>query len=67
MANQVICDDCGEPIDETVAYYTFSGSKVQLKTTDDGQPPAPPVLMTVEPARKLDYHAEHLPGGISTG
>lgn len=53
MTQQIVCDECGKPIDPTVAHYQLSGSKVQLT----GE-----VLTTIEAAVTLHYHAEHVPG-----
>lgn len=52
MSTQIICDDCGEPVDETQPHYQLTGSKVQLV---DG------VLTVVDAAVTLHYHDEHLP------
>lgn len=53
MTQQIVCDECGEPIDQSVPYYELSGSKVQM----EGDPPS---LTTVEPAKTMHYHEEHL-------
>lgn len=53
MSQQLICDDCGQPIDQTQPYYTLSGTKVQMV---EGS------LTVVDAATQLDYHAAHLPG-----
>lgn len=52
MSHQLICDDCGEPIDISQPYFSLSGSKVQVV---DG------TLTVVDQSVTLDYHAEHLP------
>lgn len=66
MTQQVICDGCGQPIDQTIPYYTLSGSKVQMQTAEENAPnPGQPWLITLEPARQFDYHPEHLPGGVA--
>jgi hypothetical protein len=56
---QVVCDECGRPIDPTLPYYTLSGSKVKQQTDDAGEPTG--VLTAVDVPRQLDYHEEHLP------
>lgn len=57
MTQQIVCDDCGEPIIQTHPYYEIGG--VLLKMTGD-----PPVLTTVEPAKQMHYHQEHLPASV---
>lgn len=57
MTNQIVCDDCGEPIDQSQPHYHISGSLVQLI----GDPPA---LTTVESAKQMHYHEEHLPESV---
>lgn len=52
MSQQLICDDCGEPIDVSKPYFSLSGSKVQMV---EG------ALTVVDQAVTLDYHEEHLP------
>lgn len=52
MSQQLICDDCGEPIDVTKPYYTLTGTKIQM--TDGLQ-------SVLEASVTLDYHEEHLP------
>lgn len=52
MSQQILCDGCGEPIDQSVSYYTASVSSVQMI---DG------VLIAGASTQQLDYHAEHLP------
>lgn len=53
MTQQIVCDECGQPIDPTVAHFQLNGSKVQLV----GE-----VLTTLEIAVMLHYHEEHVPG-----
>lgn len=55
MSQQVICDGCGEPIDQTISYYTASVQTVQL--IED-------VLTSGAQAQQRDYHTEHLPVGV---
>ncbi len=52
MSSQLICDGCGEPIDQSQPYYAVSGTKQQMV---DG------VLTVVEAAVAVDFHLEHLP------
>lgn len=52
MATQLVCDSCGEVIDQNQPYWSVQGSKVQIA---DG------VLTTVEAAQQFDYHDGHLP------
>lgn len=55
MSQHVICDGCGEVIDQTVSYYTASVQTVQ--EIDD-------VLTSGGPPMQRDYHIEHLPSGV---
>src|SRR3954453_8499960 len=57
MTQQIVCDECGEPIDQTQPYYDITGSLVQM--TGD-----PPSLQVVEPAKQMQYHQEHLPASV---
>jgi hypothetical protein len=59
VSQQLICDDCGEPIDQTQPYYTLSGTKVKLATDDSGASTGG--LIALETAVSLDYHEAHLP------
>lgn len=52
MATQLICDDCGEVIDQTQPYYSVNAIKQQMV---DG------VLTVVEAGVTVDFHVEHLP------
>lgn len=56
MSQQVICDGCGEPIDQSISYFTASVQTVQII---DG------VLTSGGPAEQRDYHTEHLPDGVT--
>jgi hypothetical protein len=53
MTQQIVCDDCGKPIDQAEPYYEVSGVLVQMA----GDPPA---LTTVEPSKTMHYHQDHL-------
>lgn len=56
---QIVCNECGEPIDaETPAYY--SGSMSRMVRTEDG------ALANDGPAVRLDYHLEHLPQPVES-
>jgi hypothetical protein len=52
MSQQIICDECGEPIDPTKPHYQLNGSKVQ----EVGG-----AMIAVDSAVALHYHEEHLP------
>jgi hypothetical protein len=56
MSQQVICDGCGEVIDQSISYYTANVSTVQLV---DG------VLTSGGAAEQHDYHTDHLPIGVN--
>lgn len=58
MSQQVICDGCGEPIDQSISYYSASVTAVQMI---DG------VLVSGGAAEQRDYHTEHLPHGVIEG
>lgn len=58
MSNQLICDDCGEPIDTSKPYYSLSGQKMQMVTSDRT---VAPTLTALETSIQLDYHEEHVP------
>jgi hypothetical protein len=55
VSQQVICDGCGEPIDQTISYYSASVQTVQVV---DG------VLTSGGQAQQRDYHIDHLPVGV---
>jgi hypothetical protein len=55
MSEQLICDNCGTPIDQAQPYFQLSGSAVQ---STEG------VLTAVSEAITLHYHDEHLPVGV---
>lgn len=59
MSNQLICDDCGQPIDQSEPYYTLTGQLVQMVATEANPQP---VLTSIEASVSLDYHKEHVPG-----
>lgn len=60
MTQQVVCDDCGEPIDQSQPYYELNGTKLKLGT--DVATGLPSGLVTVEPTVVLHYHEAHVPG-----
>jgi hypothetical protein len=51
MSQQIVCDNCKQPIDQSVGYYTAQVSPVQMV---DG-------VLTSGGTEQHDYHAEHLP------
>jgi IPT/TIG domain len=53
MATRVVCDACGEVIDQAQPYYSAQVSKLQVN--EDG------ALIAVESAQQRDYHVDHLP------
>jgi hypothetical protein len=57
MTTRIVCDECGEPIDETQPFYDINGSLVQMAGD-------PPVLTVVEPAKMMHYHQAHLPESV---
>jgi hypothetical protein len=59
MATQVICDECGEPIDLTQPYFQVSATKVQINNAGDPTTPNEPVV--VEITQQFDYHDGHQP------
>lgn len=58
MSNQLICDECGEPIDTSKAYYTLTGQKMQVVVSDRNSTPTP---TAIETPITLDYHEDHVP------
>lgn len=52
MSQLVVCDGCGEPIDQAQPYYTASIQEVNI--VDD-------VLTSVGLAQQHDYHKDHIP------
>jgi hypothetical protein len=52
MGTQIICDECGEPIDQSALYYTGSVNAVQMING---------VLTSSSSPTQLDYHVDHLP------
>jgi hypothetical protein len=59
MATQIICDECGEPINLTEAYYQVVATKVRVDNADDPTLPNTPTV--VEIAQSFDYHDGHQP------
>jgi hypothetical protein len=59
MATQIICDECGKPIDQTEAYYQVMATKVRVDNADDPALPNTPTV--VEIAQSFDYHDGHQP------
>jgi hypothetical protein len=59
MATQIICDECGKPIDQTEAYYQVMATKVRVDNADDPTLPNTPTV--VEIAQSFDYHDGHQP------
>jgi hypothetical protein len=57
MTQQIVCDECGEPIDISQPYYELIGSKVHMVGD-------PPTLTVAEPAKTMHYHENHLPGSV---
>jgi hypothetical protein len=51
MSQQVICDECGMPIDQTLPYYAATVTPMQ---TLDGQ-------LVAGESVKRDWHTEHVP------
>jgi hypothetical protein len=62
MATQIICDQCGEPIDLTQPYYEVTATKVKVENANDPTQPNTPV--TVEIAQQFDYHDGHQPSKL---
>jgi hypothetical protein len=58
MSNQVICDECGEPIDTTDPYFTASLAEVVM---GDGG-----MVTATGHTEQLDFHPDHLPGPLGT-
>jgi hypothetical protein len=56
MSQQVLCDGCGEPIDQSISYYTANVSTVQMV---DG------VLTSGADTVQRDYHTDHLPENVN--
>lgn len=53
MTQQIVCDECGQPIDPTTPHYQLSGTKLQ---TVEG------TLTAIGEAVTLHYHENHVPG-----
>jgi hypothetical protein len=59
MSQRVICDACGEVIDQSVAYYTYTSRKLLVEGADD--PDVINVPTVVQIARTYDFHDGHQP------
>lgn len=57
MSNQIICDECGEAIDPTVAYYSATVQQLQQVEGATTQ---------IEGPVQRDWHADHAPIGQDT-
>jgi hypothetical protein len=55
MSTQLVCDDCGEEIDEASTYVSAT---VVHKQLIDG-------VMQTGATQQLDWHAEHAPIAVS--
>lgn len=56
MSQQVICDECGEPIDQAQPYVSGSAQTVQVT---EG------VLTGQGDSIQFDFHVEHAPGRVN--
>lgn len=52
MSSKIVCDRCGEPIDQTQPYYTGTGQEVQVQAG---------TLVVVGTQVGFDFHLEHVP------
>jgi|tagenome__1003787_1003787.scaffolds.fasta_scaffold20809018_1 hypothetical protein len=59
MATQIVCDECGEPIDQSQAYYQIVATKMVVENANDPSLPNTPTV--VEIAQTFDYHDGHQP------
>lgn len=59
MTLQVLCDACGEPIDQQKAYFQVVATKVKVPAKDD--PTLPDSTTVVQVSRQFDYHDGHQP------
>ena len=57
MSQVIVCDECGQVIDQTQPYYDVVGTLMQLQ----GEPLYPHV---VEAAKQMHYHQDHLPESV---
>lgn len=59
MATQIICDACGEPIDQSQPYFQVVATKVQVENINDPSLPNTPTVVAI--AQSFDYHDGHQP------
>jgi hypothetical protein len=59
MSEKIICDSCGEPIDQSEPYYTITAQKLQVENVND--PTQINVPTTIEIPQQFDYHDGHQP------
>jgi hypothetical protein len=59
MSNQLVCDKCEKPIDQTEPYFTLTVAQVKAQLDEGGALTGGTEV--VEPAKTYDYHANHLP------
>lgn len=58
MSQQMICDECGEPIDQADPFIAVSASKQQLVNDV-------PTVAAGGEVRTFDFHVEHTPATIA--
>lgn len=60
MSNQLVCDKCEKPIDQTQPYFTLTVVKVKAQV-DSETNESTGGTEVVEAAKTYDYHGNHLP------
>jgi hypothetical protein len=64
MATQIICDACGEPIDQAQPYFQVVATKVQIDNANDPSMPNTPTVVGI--AQSFDYHDGHQPDKLGS-
>jgi hypothetical protein len=70
VSNQLVCDKCGQPIDQSKPYFSLTITKMQIPPTPTSGAPTsaitPGVLTTVEAPKTYDFHDNHVPKVLDT-
>jgi hypothetical protein len=64
MATQIICDACGEPIDQSQPFFQVVATKVQVENANDPTQPNTPTVVGI--AQTFDYHDGHQPDKLGS-
>jgi hypothetical protein len=65
LSHQLVCDKCGQAIDQSKPYFSVTITKMQIPPAPVSGTPAAPVtpgvLTAVEATKTYDFHDNHAP------